>query len=119
MDSNWKKDHLKDEDLKKTVTQMHLCAYINPNNEGDEEYPPTNHWVVFLETSSTHSVRIDMGPGYGSDGLRGRITISSKSYTYTDKAIHKLSFPPNDKTKVQDIVRVINKKWASKIRIQL
>ncbi|KAG6018012.1 hypothetical protein E4U54_007808 [Claviceps lovelessii] len=109
MDNNWNQNHFKDEDLKKIVTHIHLCAYINSNNAGDEEYPPTNHWVVFCETSSTHSVRINMGPGYGSDGLRGKITISSKTYIYTNNAHHRLSLPVNGRTKIQDIIRVINK----------
>ncbi|KAF4495256.1 hypothetical protein FAGAP_8613 [Fusarium agapanthi] len=108
MDRNWDPDNLEDADLARTVKQIHICAYINENNEGDGEEPPTNHWATFLEISSSHSVRLDMAPGYGSDGLRGKIEISSKRYRLTNKAIHQLSFPIHGKPKVRDIIALIN-----------
>ncbi|GAB1318413.1 hypothetical protein MFIFM68171_08623 [Madurella fahalii] len=83
-DGNWESDNLDVNDLGKRVVALHLVAYINENNEGDEEgLPPTNHWCCFLEVPEHKSVRLDMVPGYGSDGLRGKIEISSKVYAQT------------------------------------
>lgn len=107
MDRNWDQTKFETGDLHNTVEQIHICAYINENNEGDQENPPTNHWATFLEVSKTHSVRIDMAPGYGSNGLRGKIDISSKRYMYTNQAIHMLSFNVRGGTTVKTIVDLI------------
>ncbi|KID96047.1 hypothetical protein MAJ_07958, partial [Metarhizium majus ARSEF 297] len=114
MDRNWDKDKFKSEDLDRTVKHIHICAYINEHNEGDQGDPPTNHWATFLEISKTHSVRMDMAPGYGSDGQRGKIEISSKRYRYTDKAIHMLSFDPIGGTTVKNIVDLIQSNGRQK-----
>ncbi|RTE68365.1 hypothetical protein BHE90_017257 [Fusarium euwallaceae] len=114
MDRNWDQDNFNEGDLGRTVKQIHICAYVNENNEGDGEDPPTNHWATFLEISPTHSVRMDMAPGYGSDGLRGKIEISSKRYRFTNKAIHGLSFNVIGKPKVGDIINLINSNGLQK-----
>ncbi|CAK7263131.1 hypothetical protein SEPCBS119000_000326 [Sporothrix epigloea] len=108
MDRNWDGDKFDPEDLKHTVQKVHLCAYINEHNEGDGEEPPTNHWATFLEISPTHSVMMDMAPGYGSDGLRGKIELSTERYKYPDDTIHVVSLEPAGKPTVQDIVGLIN-----------
>ncbi|KAI0202708.1 hypothetical protein F4808DRAFT_458871 [Astrocystis sublimbata] len=64
MDENWDTEKLKQSDLSKEVVSIHLIAYPNSSNEGDEEgLPPTNHWCLFLESDRDNSVRFDMTPG--------------------------------------------------------
>lgn len=38
---------------------IHLCCLLNELNEGDEAgQPPTNHWVLCLQTSETSSLNV-------------------------------------------------------------
>ncbi|KAI3061994.1 hypothetical protein CBS147339_9964 [Penicillium roqueforti] len=107
MNDNFDADYLNPKDLQAQVSHIHISGYINPNNEGDEDgNPPTNHWAAFLQFGDTGSVRIDMAPGYGDDGLRGKIDISSKSYTSTNNAIKTLTFTVEAYATVQTITEL-------------
>ncbi len=109
MDDNWEPDGFKESDLDKQVLFIHICAYLNENNLGDEVgNPPTNHWAIFLENPALKSVRLDMSPGYGTEGRRGKIYISSKEYEHTDKSIHTLTFEVASGVTVGNIVDWIN-----------
>ncbi len=109
MDRNWDQDNFNDKDLRKFVVRVHVCAYANVNNEGDEDgNPPTNHWAMFLELPNQHSVRLDMAPGYGSDGLRGKIQVSSKRYQVTENAIWTLSFEVGQALSVRTVTDLIS-----------
>lgn len=109
MDGDWDDEEFNEADLREEVDKIHILAHTNEHNEGDGDAPPTNHWSCFLEISPQRSVELDMIPGYGSDGLRGKLMASSKQCAHTDKAIHRLSFwPANGRPKVEEIIRVIN-----------
>src|SRR5271156_2697583 len=111
MNNNWDTDKFDPAHLAHQVIVIHLCGYINQKNEGDEEgNPPTNHWAAFLERSDAGSVGLDMMPGYGSDGLRRRIEISSNDCVTTSSAIKILSIPVNIHATVQTITDMINDK---------
>ena len=111
MNNNWDTDDFDLAHLTLPVIAVHICAYINRENEGDEDgNPPTNHWAAFLQFSDSSSVRLDMTAGYGSDGRRGKIEISSKDCVSTNNAIKTLSFPVNVHATVQTITDVINNK---------
>lgn len=115
MDNNWDTDKLEAADLAKAVTTIHLVAYTNENNEGDEDgNPPTNHWCTFLETPDHKSVRLDMAPGYGSDGLRGKIEISSKKYNCTSNNITNVTIRTSLGLTVQKIVDLVSQKGHQK-----
>jgi len=95
----------KSRDANSPVTSVSFCAYANEGNEGDEHgRPATNRWAVFLEISETKSVKLDMIPGDGSDGLTGMLVIESKSYLYTNKAIFTPSFPTRGEPTVDNLV---------------
>lgn len=80
-------------DYNMNATSIHICAYVNESNVGDEDgNPPTNHWAAFLELKDNRSICIDMGPGYGSDGLRGKIALASRDCNHTQNAIKSLTF---------------------------
>jgi hypothetical protein len=97
------------EQLSWLVSHVHICAYVNEKNEGDEDgNPPTNHWAIFLQVGKGASVRLDMAPGYGSDGLRGKIEVSSKKYVTTWNSIKTLTFETDGKTKVETVARLIS-----------
>ncbi|KAG6274079.1 hypothetical protein E4U47_001658 [Claviceps purpurea] len=113
MDSNWQPIGFNQEDLKEIVTHVHVCANRNEctDNTGNEQRPPVNHWILFLEITSSRSVRVDMSPmGFGDKFLQGQILVSSKKDAYTNNAIHRLSFPTKGKPVVKDIVDLINNK---------
>lgn len=109
MDDDWDQDHFTKDDLDLSVVSIHICAYENEKNEGDEDgNSPTNHWAIFLEISEKHSVRLDMAPGYGDDGRRGKIQVASKTYQVTAHAIRTLAFETVDGTTVRTITNLIS-----------
>src|SRR6266536_4191332 len=111
MNNNWDTDKLNAAHLTHRVTAVVICGYTNEENAGDADgNPPTNHWAAFLPRSQGGSVRLDMMPGYGSDGLRGKIEIASKDYTSTQNAIKTLSFPVIAQATVKTITDKINEK---------
>ncbi|KAI1113632.1 hypothetical protein F5Y14DRAFT_206515 [Nemania sp. NC0429] len=121
MDQNWDTDKLNRSDLPSKVVSIHLVAYPNSNNEGDEKLllPPTNHWCLFLElidssSGDSSSVRFDMAPGYGSDGLRGKIEVSSKEYNCTSNRIHRITFQVIAPVSVAMIVELVQKNGRQK-----
>jgi len=94
--------------LRFPVSHIHICGYTNLRNEGDEDgNPPTNHWALFLQVSEDASIRLDMTPGYGSDGQRGKIQILYKEYTYTNNAIKSESFQVRSGVVAQHITDLI------------
>lgn len=110
MDRNWDLDEFSTRDWEERVVFIHICAYVNKDNAGDEDgNPPTNHWAIFLQLANQSSVRLDMAPGYGSDGLRGKIHVASKRYQMTQNAIHSLTFPVATGVTVRTITDLINR----------
>jgi len=120
MDNTWEHfgtSQLKDQDKACSVFTVHICGYKNEQNEGDDYgRPPTNHWCAFLQTTARDSVKVDMTPGDGEDGLTGTILLESKSYTTTDQAIKTLSFPSTSGPTVGDILDLIIKKRRDKYK---
>lgn len=115
LDSNWDCDKLEQGALAGSVRLIHLVAYRNESNKGDGEgMPATNHWCTFLELSDRTSVRLDMMPGYGNDGLQGKIEISSKKYSCTNSSIKVLTFTTTRGVTVQKIVDLISLKGRQK-----
>ncbi|CRG91080.1 hypothetical protein PISL3812_08128 [Talaromyces islandicus] len=114
---NYDTDRFNTAHFQSSVVNIHLCGYRNEKNEGDEDgNPPTNHWAAFLQYPSGGSARLDMAPGYGSDGLRGKIDLASKPYMLTNNAIKSLSFSPKTPITVQSIVNTINSKGRDRYR---
>ena len=98
-------------DLEGVVEKVHLCGYANENNEGDiDSRPPTNHWTIFLQLGSNRSVKVDMIPGDGDDGLLGFIVLESKKYDMTNKRIKSLTFIPPCTLLVKDVLALITEK---------
>lgn len=115
LDNNWDLDGFEPREMSSTVEDVHLCALRNDLNEGDElGNPPTNHWVVCLQTSSTSSIMLDMAPGYGSDGLRGKIEVSALSQPYTDETLRSFSFKPTKTLTVEQFLAHISEKGRQK-----
>ncbi|KAI0146209.1 hypothetical protein GGR57DRAFT_506502 [Xylariaceae sp. FL1272] len=110
-DRNWDVDHLRPVSLRDNIQQIHLCALRNDFNEGDGTgQPPTDHWVLSLETSSASSVMIDMVPGYGKNGLRGKIEVASLDEPYTNETLQVFSFPISHAATVHSFMEFIQSK---------
>ncbi|CAG8907445.1 unnamed protein product [Penicillium egyptiacum] len=58
-----------------------------------------------------------MMSGYGSDGLRGKVEISSKPYTSTNNAIKTLTFSVEAHATVQTITDLINSKGRDRYKL--
>ncbi|KAF1809594.1 hypothetical protein P152DRAFT_461279 [Eremomyces bilateralis CBS 781.70] len=115
MSNNYDTDNFNTAELALQVVAIHICGYRNPSNTGDEDgNPPTNHWAAFMQLPTGGSVRLDMAPGYGSDGRRGKIELSSKKYTYTQNAIKTLSFGAIAYVTVQMVTEMINRNGRDK-----
>lgn len=106
--SNWDLDNFDTSSLPATVSTIHLCALRNDLNEGDEAGElPTNHWTMCLQLSPQSSVMLDMAPGYGSDGLRGKVETSSIGEPYTEETLRTFSFKPTKEITVGDVIRLV------------
>lgn len=113
--ANYDLDNFYSEQLSSQVAAIHICGFRNVDNKGDEDgNSPTNHWAAFLELLDEHSVRLDMAPGYGSDGQRGKIELASKTYAYTQNAIKTVSYAMKKYVTVQNIKDVIDAKGRDK-----
>lgn len=112
LNSNWDTDDFNNAEnhLNKQVTRVYICAYKNENNEGADGLPPTNHWATFLQTGNPESIRLDMAPGYGTDGTRGKIRITMQDYIYTYDAIKTLGFDVVRNTMAQEFCDAINER---------
>ncbi|EDR01093.1 uncharacterized protein LACBIDRAFT_333610 [Laccaria bicolor S238N-H82] len=44
------------------IFHIHFIAHPNEDNSGSDGQQPTNHWTMYLETSPTSSVHIDVAP---------------------------------------------------------
>ncbi|KAK8134979.1 hypothetical protein PG984_006991 [Apiospora sp. TS-2023a] len=110
-DINWDLE-VSDGDLKKAVVQkIRLCALRNDENEGEDDQPPTNHWVVCLETSPDSCIMLDMAPGYGEDGLRGKGRATAiKGRSYTKETLRNFAYDllPRDHLKTITAAEIMN-----------
>lgn len=83
-----------------------------PDDAGNS---PTNHWTVFLAYGNgKNSVQLDMSPGYGDDGLRGKLIVKSSPLDVTENAIKILPLHPNDRRTVREILQLIASKQREK-----
>ncbi|KAJ6037305.1 hypothetical protein N7540_001584 [Penicillium herquei] len=119
MNANYDTDVFNFADLESSVANIHIKALTNEENAGDEDgNPPTNHWIIFLELMGTRSalVMLDMSPGYGSDGQRGKIHLSSNPDAVTDQFIRSLSIPIKTQATFRTITDSIDSKGRDKYR---
>jgi len=70
--------------------------------------------MTSLQVSKAQFVRIDMMPGYGDDGQRGKIRISSKSYISSINAIKEVSFSVIGIVTLQSILEFLASKGREK-----
>ncbi|KAJ5630035.1 hypothetical protein N7528_003692 [Penicillium herquei] len=119
MNANYDTDDFNSADLDSSVASIHIKALTNEENAGDEDgNPPTNHWIISLEPIETSSARVmlDMSPGYGSDGQRGKIHLSSNPDAATDQFIRSLTIPLTTQATVRTITDSINSKGRDRYR---
>ncbi|KAK8131883.1 hypothetical protein PG999_000056 [Apiospora kogelbergensis] len=103
LDSNWDIE-TSYEALQAEVTKFHICALRNEFNKGEDDQPPTNHWVVCLETSPDSCIMLDMVPGYGEDGLRGKIHVTALPRQFTDETLRYFTYLPTSRISVTAVL---------------
>ncbi|KAK8052555.1 hypothetical protein PG993_003940 [Apiospora rasikravindrae] len=109
LDNNWDLD-VSNEALHVAVQKVHICALRNEFNEGEDDQPPTNHWVICLQTSPKSSIMLDIAPGYGEDGLRGKILVTLLDRSFTDETLRHFTYTPERPIEVKDILSIIQAK---------
>ncbi|KAL4923538.1 uncharacterized protein BDV17DRAFT_235167 [Aspergillus undulatus] len=75
--------------------------------------PPT-HWAAFLQYYQDESVRLDMTPGYGPDGLRGR--SRSRPRHTPSRATPSKSWPSHSEATVRTIIDLVNSNGCDRYR---
>lgn len=110
--NNWDLDKLESNDLSCTVEIIYLCALRNDFNEGDEAgEPPTNQWTMCLQHTVTSCVKLDMAPGYGTDGLRGKIELTSiGGKPFTEESLRVFSYKARRQVTISNVMRMISEK---------
>ncbi|KAG5964028.1 hypothetical protein E4U57_005650 [Claviceps arundinis] len=117
MDRDWYTEYFEQDDLKKTITHVHVSVKKNGENQGKDGAPPFNHWVIFFETSPSHSVCFNMVSNDDeSDELRGIVFASTREYDFDRQALHTLSFPMKGTPTVEDIANIVNKNGLHRFR---
>lgn len=110
-DQNWHIAKLNPNDRTRSLQVIHLCAYLNEGNMGDDEGgTPTNHWVMLLEVEGRGTVVLDVLPGNGPDGQTGIISLESSDSAFTEPWIKTHSIPPRSGTTVETVIRLIQNK---------
>jgi hypothetical protein len=106
-DGYWGTSRFPPRALEETVTYIHFCAHSNPENEGADGQPPTNHWSLFLEIDESRSVRVDAVPG--APHTPGMIILEIKNYNITERRVFNESSAVPAGTTVETILQVIIK----------
>ncbi|KAI1753962.1 hypothetical protein F4782DRAFT_528892 [Xylaria castorea] len=115
MDENWHQGGLDLRDLSREIITIYLVAYPSASREDDDEpFELSNHWCLFLEFENHQSVRLEVVPGYGSDGLRGKVRLTSKSHACTTNDICQMSFEVNCRVTLDDVVAIVQREGRQK-----
>ncbi|KIY73170.1 hypothetical protein CYLTODRAFT_387154 [Cylindrobasidium torrendii FP15055 ss-10] len=83
-DSSWGTSRFKVNDLTLPVSKIHFVAHTNEDNAGDGNIPPTNHWSLFMESSSSSSVRIEVA----GDSTETMVIVESRTCAFTNDHTH-------------------------------
>ncbi|KAI0430902.1 hypothetical protein F5Y09DRAFT_341225 [Xylaria sp. FL1042] len=111
MDHNWDTNKLRGSDLTRAIVALHLVAYYSQTmEEGYVPFQPTNHWCLFLEFGNGKSVRLEVVPGSGSDGLRAQVRLTSRAHPCTSNYAHKVTYDLNSGVCLEDLVQICQTK---------
>ncbi|KAI0402293.1 hypothetical protein F4802DRAFT_576622 [Xylaria palmicola] len=107
MDDNWDIKSLTGADLSRAITAIHLIAYPSPSRKDDDEpFPQTNHWCFFLDFGDNTSVRLEVTPGRGGEGLRCQVRLTSKTHACTTNNLRKITYDMNPTVTLNTLVLV-------------
>lgn len=109
-DDYWGTSGFRWSDLALPVTSIHFCAHSNDDNSGGDGQPPTNHWSMYLETSASSAVHIDIIANYPHD-IPAMVALASSSLSHDHESVHVVSCPLPLGTTVESILgAIIDKK---------
>ncbi|KAI1271193.1 hypothetical protein F5Y07DRAFT_405865 [Xylaria sp. FL0933] len=115
MDHNWDTNKLSQSNLSRKIVAIHLVAYYSQTmEEGYVPFQPPNHWCLFVQFANDKSVRLEVVPGYGSDGLRAKVRLTSRTHPCTSNYAHKVTYELNSTVCLEDIVEVCQAKGRQK-----
>ncbi|KAG8894657.1 hypothetical protein FRC00_008623, partial [Tulasnella sp. 408] len=104
---NWGTMDFKLETLAAAISSVNFVAHANPDNQGEDGQPPTNHWTMFLVTVDASPVHIDVIPG--EEGSPGMVVVEHQEFQ-TIASTHVVSVGVKDGTTIVDILRMIIQK---------
>ncbi|OAL55185.1 hypothetical protein IQ07DRAFT_638898 [Pyrenochaeta sp. DS3sAY3a] len=101
------------------IREMKIYAIIAVAHQKEEWLQAhTNHWCLYLKTSETTSVRINMIPDgsvrANSDGLKGNLVVSELKYVVSADSVHKSTIRIMDGLNVGHIVDAITEAGREK-----
>ncbi|KAG8919684.1 hypothetical protein FRC01_001170 [Tulasnella sp. 417] len=105
--NNWGTMDFKLQTLTAAVSSVNFIAHANPENQGEDEQPPTNHWTMLLTTGNEMPVHIDVIPA--EEGSPGMVVIEHQELHAIDNA-YVVSVCVKNETTVADILRLIAQK---------
>ncbi|KIO28421.1 hypothetical protein M407DRAFT_182253, partial [Tulasnella calospora MUT 4182] len=79
---NWGTMDLKLQTLAATISSVNFIAHANPDNQGEDGQPPTNHWTMLLVTVDASPVHIDVIPA--EEGSPGMLVIEHQELQTID-----------------------------------
>ncbi|EDR01105.1 uncharacterized protein LACBIDRAFT_295639 [Laccaria bicolor S238N-H82] len=72
------------------ISHIHFIAHPNEDNSGSDGQQPTNHWTMYLETSPTSSVHIDVAP---DDNDVAMVMLDTEQVNYDAYNVFHKSLP--------------------------
>ncbi|KIY45242.1 hypothetical protein FISHEDRAFT_49598 [Fistulina hepatica ATCC 64428] len=114
-DCHWDVEGFRMSDLTCTVIRIHFCAAINEDNETEGKRPPTNHWMIFLQTGVHSSVRISVTSGESSR-YPSLIELTSKSYDRSENTNITISADAAPGFTVESILTFLIEKGRDRYR---
>ncbi|KAI1157615.1 hypothetical protein F5B18DRAFT_152961 [Nemania serpens] len=108
LNNDWDLDKFDPAAASARVRLFHLCALRNKLNEGDAA--PTNQWALSLETSLHSCITFNLVPSHSSDGLRGKVEVTSLNERYARKTLRVFSFEPIGEVQVERVMELMQRK---------
>lgn len=107
LDCHWDAEDFSFDTLSAPVVRIHFCAAANDNDTDTVvRRQPVNHWMVFLQTGATTSVRLSISSGETS-AYPAVIELASKRYIVSHFSPIVISSAVNGGVTVEAVFRLL------------